>query len=381
MIVSCLQENFQRGLAHVARAVATKSTLAVLGNMLLTTDRGQLKLVATNLEIAISCWIGCQIDEEGALTVPARLLTEFVASLPNDKVVLQVDRRNQSLQIRSARAKATIKGIDAEDFPVIPSVDGQAPTARIEPELLREMIGQIIFAAATDDTRPVLTGAQLRFEGNRLTMAAADGFRLSVRSAELEAPAADELSIIVPARALADLARTVADQPGPVEITVTAARNQVLFRAGNIDFVSRLIDGPFPDYGRIIPKSYSTRTVVDAQEFLAAARRASFFARDNASIVRLAVTPGVSDLTPGSLSIAATAADVGDNDSELDATVEGEASQIAFNVRYLSEVLGVVKASQVALETQSANQPGLFRPVGDQDFLHVIMPMHLGGTR
>ena len=158
-----LQENLQRGLAHVARAVATKSTLPVLGNILLATDRGQLKLAATNLEIAITCWIGCQIEGEGAITVPARLLTDFVGIL-NDRVTLQVDARTQALSIRCARAKATIKGVDAEDFPIIPTVDDHTPSARLEPELLREVISQVVFAAATDDSRPVLAGVQVRIE-------------------------------------------------------------------------------------------------------------------------------------------------------------------------------------------------------------------------
>lgn len=377
MNISCLQQNLQRGLTHVARAVATKSTLPVLDNILLATDRGQLKLAATNLEVAVTCWIGCQIEEEGALTVPARLLTDFIGSLPNDKVSLQVDPRSQALLVRCARAKATIKGIDAEDFPIIPSVDGQQPTARIDPELLREMIGQVAFAAATDDSRPVLAGVHLRLESSRLTLAAADGFRLAVRSGELASPASEEVSIIVPARAMAELSRTVTDQTEPVEMTVTANRNQVLFRCGNIDFVSRLIDGSFPDYGMIIPKEYATRTVVDTQELLSATKRASYFARDNAGIVRLRLAPGASDLEPGSLTISADAAERGDNASELDATIDGTEGRIAFNVRYLSDVLAVIKAGKVALETQTPSSPGVLRPVGEQDYTHVIMPMHL----
>ena len=377
MNVSCLQENLQRALAHVARAVATKSTLPVLGNILLATDRGQLKLAATNLEIAVTCWIGCQIEDEGSITVPARLLTDFVASLPNDKVTLAVDRRTQSLQVRCARAKATIRGIDAEDFPIIPTVEDRQPTACVAPDLLREMIGQVVFAAAADDSRPVLAGSQMRFEGDRLTMAAADGFRLSVRSAELTEPVAETVNIIVPARALNELSRALGDQSDPIEITVTPNRNQVLFRAGNIDFVSRLIDGAFPDYHQIIPKECTTRTIVDTHELLGATRRASFFARDNSDIVKISISPGESDLAVGSLTISANAAEVGDNTSEVDASIDGPAAQIAFNVRYLNEALGVLKSGQVALETQTPSSPGVLRLVGSTEFTHVIMPMHL----
>jgi DNA polymerase-3 subunit beta len=292
-------------------------------------------------------------------------------------VTLQVDARTQALHIRCARAKATIKGVDAEDFPIIPTVDDHTPAARLEPELLREVISQVVFAAATDDSRPVLAGVQVRIEGARLTMAAADGFRLSVRNADLSEPAGGEVNIIVPARALNELARTVADQPGPVEITVTPTRNQALFRAGNIDFVSRLIDGAFPDYRQIIPKEYATRTVMDTQEFLSATKRASYFARDNADIIKLTLSPSNGDLKPANVTIAANAAEVGDNASELDASIEGEPGQIAFNVRYLGDVLTVVKSGQVALETQTPSSPGVVRPVGNLDFTHVIMPMHL----
>ena len=193
MNVSCLQENLQRGLAHVARAVATKSTLPVLGNILLATDRGQLKLAATNLEIAITCWVGCQIEEEGAITVPARLLDRFRR---------QPAQRSRHAPGRPPHAGAPValrprqgddQGHRRRGFPDHPDRRRYTPTARIEPELLREVISQVVFAAATDDSRPVLTGVQVQIEGSRLTMAAADGFRLSVRAADLAEPAPTEV--------------------------------------------------------------------------------------------------------------------------------------------------------------------------------------------
>ena len=377
MDVSCLQENLQRGLAHVARAVATKSTLPVLGNILLATDRGQLKLAATNLEIAITCWIGCQIEGEGAITVPARLLTDFVGSLPNDRVTLQVDARTQALQYPLRARQGDDQGRRRRGLPDHP--DRRRPHALRAPRAGVAARGHQPGRLRRRHRRQP-AGARRRagrIEGSRLTMAAADGFRLSVRNADLSEPATGEVNIIVPARALNELARTVADQPGPVEITVTPTRNQALFRAGNIDFVSRLIDGAFPDYRQIIPKEYATRTVMDTQEFLSATKRASYFARDNADIIKLTLAPSNGDLKPANVTIAANAAEVGDNASELDASIEGEPGQIAFNVRYLGDVLTVVKSSQVALETQSPSSPGVVRAVGNLDFTHVIMPMHL----
>jgi DNA polymerase III subunit beta len=374
--ITVMQEQLQKGLGHVSRAVATKTSLPVLGNILLATDRGQLKLAATNLEIGITCWIDCAIDEEGAVTVPARLLTDFVGNLPNEAVKLELDRRTLALNVRAARSKATVRGIDAEDFPAIPSVEGK-PTALIAPDVLREAISQVAFAAAVDESRPVLAGVQLRFAGNQLTLSAADGFRMAVRLAELAGPATEDVAIIVPAKALNELSRALSDATEPVEIVVTRGRNQLLCRTGNIEFLSRLIDGSFPDWKQIVPSSYSTRTVLNRDQLLGAAKLASYFARDNNDVVKLSIKPGNGEYAPGSLTISANAAEVGDNTSDIDAAVEGPEGQIAFNVRYLNDVLGSLKTPQVALEMQNSASAGVIRPVGNSDSTHVIMPMHL----
>lgn len=376
MKITVMQEHLQKGLGHVSRAVATKTSLPVLGNILLATDGGQLKLAATNLEVGITCWVDCAVEEEGSVTVPARLLTDFVGNLPNDAVKLELDRRSLALHVRAGRSKATIKGIDAEDFPAIPTVEG-APTATIAPEVLREMIGQVAFAAAADESRPVLAGVHLRFEGDRLTLSAADGFRMAVRTGELSGPAGEDVAIIVPARALNELSRAIGDAEGTVEITVTRNRNQILCRAGQVEFLSRLIDGAFPDWRQIVPTGYNTRTVLQREQFLGAARLASYFARDNNDVVKLSIKPGDGEYAPGSLILSANAAEVGDNTSEIDAAVEGPEGQIAFNVRYLNEVLSTLRTPQIALEMQGSNSAGVLKPVGNTDCTHVIMPMHL----
>lgn len=376
MKISLMQEALQKGLAHVSRAVATRTSLPVLGNVLLATDRGRLKLAATNLEIGITYWVECQIEEEGQITVPARLLADFVGNLPNEPVKLEVDSRTLGLRVSSARSKATVKGIDAEDFPAIPSVEG-TPTASVSPELLREMIAQTAFAAATDESRPVLAGVLVRFEGQRLTLSAADGFRMAVRHGDLAAAAAEDVSVIVPARALNELARTMGDQEETIEVTVTANRNQLVCRAGNIEFLSRLIDGNFPDWRQILPSGYTTRAVVSREELQRAARLAAYFARDNNDIVKLSFEPGSGEYELGSLTVSANAAEVGENATELDASVEGPANQIAFNVKYVNDVLSALRATQVAVEMQGPNNAGVLRPVGPDESTHVIMPMHL----
>ena len=375
MKVSCLQENLAKGLSIVGRAVATRSTLPVLSNIMLSTDQSRLKLSATNLEISINCWIGAKVEEEGAITVPARLLSDFVNSLPPERIDMELIVRTQTLNLKCARFEANIKGIDAQEFPLIPSITGDYQVS-LEPEILREMISQVTLAAATDESRPILTGVLTKFEEKSLTLAAADGFRLSVRTAELAEPVPEPLSVIIPARALQELSRIASEEEEPITLIIASDRNQALFKASSVELISQLIEGTFPDYRQIIPKSYTTRTVVNTNEFLKAIKVAFFFARDVANLVRIQVVPG-GELTPGQVTIMATSAELGDNVGEIDAVVEGEELEIAFNARYLIDVLGVIGSAEVALETTTPTSPAVIKPVGVENFTHIIMPMHI----
>lgn len=376
MKVTCLQENLARGLSIVARAVAPRSTLPVLGNVLVATDNGRLRLSATNLEMGISYWIGAKIEEEGSTTVPARTFVDLVNTLPNDTVAMELTIRNQTLNVRCGAFNNDIKCIDSQDFPPLPPSDLDDGLA-LDAEDLRAMIHQVTFAASMDDARPVLTGVLVEVEDKALTMAAADGFRLSVRSAQLGSSAPGQISAIIPARALSELARVLGANDETVTMSLPPNRGQVIFRAKDVELVSQLIDGTFPDYRSIIPNSFSSRSVLSTNAFLKACKAADIFAREAAHSARLRITPG-SDLEPGTVEISATAAETGSNETTVDATIEGDAVEIAFNVRFLVDVLGAVDTPNVALETSSASSPGVVRPVGRDDFLHVIMPMHLG---
>jgi DNA polymerase III subunit beta len=378
--LSCKQEELQRALSHVSRAVSRKSTLPVLANVLLSAEGDRLKLAATNLEVAVTAWIDASVDAEGITTVRADLLTDFISSLPSGTVEFDLEQSTQSLALTCARSKAHIKGISAEDFPALPTIEGGSVTARVDPSVLREMIGQVAFAAATDDSRPVLAGVLTEFKEGRLTLAAADGFRLSVRSADLSEPVADDLSIVVPARSLQELARIIADREDPVELWVTPNQSQLLARVESIEFLTRLIDGHFPDFRQIIPQQYSTRAVLSREEFLAASRRARLFAQSNNDIVRIQMTPSEDELDTGVARISAQAAETGDNEDDIEASIEGDEAQIAFNSRYLTDVLSVMRGAEVAVETTSPNAAGVIRPVGDDEFTHVIMPMVIGNS-
>lgn len=378
MKISCLQENLAKGLATVGRAVATRSTLPVLSNILMETDKGRLRLAATNLEIGISCWIGARVEEEGRTTVPARLLTEFVNSLPSGQIDMELIERTQTLNLKCARYEANIKGIDPAEFPDVPTAEslGEQNGLVLQTDVFRRMIERVVFAAATDESRPILTGVLAQFYQGGLTLAAADGFRLSVTSADVGAELDQTAKIIIPARALAELNRISGDQEEPIRLIITPTRNQILFHLTHTDLVAQLIEGNFPDYKQIIPKTYNTRAVVNTQELLKAVKVAFLFARDAANIIRFQILPGT-ELSPGQIIVAATSAEFGDNVSELDAGVTGDKIEIAFNARYLIDVLSVVGAPEVALETSTPSSPGVVRPVGGDDFVCVIMPMHI----
>jgi len=373
MKLSCLQENLNRGLSVVGRAVATRATLPITNNVLLATDQSRLKLVATNLEMAISCWIGAKVEEEGAITVPARLLTEFISSLPNEKVDISLSPRTKTLELKCARFEARVSGVDAKDFPPIPKIE-EGITTKVEVDSLRQGISQVVFAAASEESRPVLTGVDAQFEGDLLTLAAADGFRLAVYKLPIAVPIGEKSEVIIPARTLAELNRLMADQEEAVEITINPNKSQALFHLKNVELVSQLVQGTFPNYAQLIPQSYTTRTVVDVAEFLRATKTASIFARDGSGIVRLVIAPG-GELTPGKMTISARSEEIGDDVGEIDAIVEGEEAKIAFNGKYLTDVLGVLGESQVALETTNPSSPGVIRPVGVDNYIHVVMPM------
>lgn len=384
MQASCLQENLSRGLSVVGRAVATRPTLPVLSHVLLSTDQSQIKLAATDLELFIVCWIGAKVQEEGSVTLPARLFIDLINSLPAERVDLELD--NQTVHLTCARNEADINGIDAEEFPLIPNSDVEQRIL-LDPDLLRQMISQVVFAAATDEARPILTGVLARFEEETVTMAAADGFRLSVRQAQLGEPVPQPMSIVIPAQALNELARISTDEEEPIGLFITPARSQVLFHlqgdAGankgaifGIDLVSQLIEGNFVNYRQIIPTSHNTRTILNTEEFLKACKTANIFARNEANVIHLEIEPG-QDANSGRVKMTATSAEMGDSVGELDANVEGDPITIAFNVRFLIDVLSVVDSAQVVLETSNAGRPGVLRPLGSEDFVHVIMPMHI----
>lgn len=376
MKASVTQQQLAHGLSTVSRAVSPRSTLPVLANVLVATDEGRLRFSATNLELGITCWVPAQVEEEGAITVPARTFSDLIGALPSDRVQLSVNTRTQTLNVRSGTSNTDIKGIDAQEFPPMPVPD-LSDGIEFKVSDFKEMVQQVAFAASTDEARPVLQGVMMSVTEADVTLAATDGFRISVRKSPLSAPLGRSLSIIVPARALTELSRIASDPEACITMHVPQGRGQVIFHLKEAELVSQLIEGNFPDYKAIIPRSLKTHTVLSTASFLNACRQAEIIAREGNNVVRLNIQPQGNDM-PGVVEISATSEETGTNEVKVDANIDGPALLIAFNVRYLREVLDVIKSPSVALETNANNTPAVIKPIGDEDFTHVIMPMHLG---
>jgi DNA polymerase-3 subunit beta len=335
-----------------------------------------LRLSATNLELGITCWIGAKIEEEGSTTVPARTFTDLVSTLPPDRVNMELSIRTQTMNVRCGSSNTDLKCIDAQEFPPmpVPDLDGGI---QLNVADLKEMIQQVVFAASNDEARPILTGVLLTVEDNQITMAAADGFRLSVRKAELPSPVEQSIKAVIPSRALSELSRISTDSKEVITMVLPPRSGRVIFRTKETELISQLIEGSFPDYQQIIPQGHQTRTVLSTPSFLKACKQAEIFAREGSLIARVSITPG-GELQPGTVEISGQSEETGSNQTIVDASIEGPPLLIAFNVRFLREVLDVIKTPNIALETTVDTSPGVVRPVGDSNFLHVIMPMHLG---
>ena len=372
MRLSCLQENLARGLSVVGRAVATRSTLPITQNVLLSTEQSMLKISATDLNMAMTTWIGAQVEEEGAITVPARLLSDFVNSLPPERIDIESSSQPFGLNIKCVSIESNISGTPADDFPPIPAVEGGL-AAKIEPDVLRDAINRVAFAAATEDSRPVLTGVKTEINGDDFKFAAADGFRLAVYSGKLADPPSEDIEFLIPARVLNEISRLLGTQQTAVEFMVTPSSNQALFRVEDVEIVSSLIAGNFPNYNQLIPQSYTTRVVLDSDDFLRATRTAAIFARDGSGIIRLQMWSGEED-AQGRLTVSSRAEEVGDNEGQLGAAVEGDDAKIAFNSKYLTDVLDVLNG-EVAIEVSSPSSPGVLKPINSDDYVHVVMPM------
>ena len=383
MKLALQQEQLNHALAQVSRAVPSKSVLPILGNVLLSTDEGRLRLSATNLTIAITVWSAAHIEQDGSVLVPAGLLADLVAGLPNDRVAIEVNRENQVVTVACGRFSTQINGAMADEFPtVLVSPPEREAEVSFTAATLKEAIHQVVCAAATTDTRPVLAGVCLRLHEQTATLTAADGFRLARKQIALPTSIPTPQEVIIPAPALRELGGMLGNTTEDVSMHLVAAANgvtgatQVVMATSRFMLTTRLIDGQYPQVERILPKGCTTRAILDVRELNRAVKLAGLIAKVSQYAIRLSVTAGEASQS-GTVMLSANAAGIGANTGAAEGEISGESGQIALNVAYLSEALAVIGTPQVAFEMAQAQAPGVLRPVGQNGYIHMIMPMTL----
>jgi DNA polymerase III subunit beta len=364
--VTCAKDELAQALSLVGRAVSTRATVQVLGGVLLRASDGQLHLSATDMELSLRLSVAAQVEGDGAVVVPGRLLVDLARLLPESEVILEHRPEHGVLEITCGPASYKLNTYSAEDFPKLPEVEG-TQTFAVDSSAFLETVSRVARAASRDESRPVLTGVLVRFEGGKLIMAATDSYRMSVKETELAGDTASELEAIVPARALTELSR-IAQDSGELQIGVQ--ENHVVFGAGDVWLTTRRIDGQFPNYKQLLPETFEHEVVLPREEFLEVVRRASVMAQRN-SPLRLR-------FAEGEVTVSAQTQDVGEAKESLPVPFTGDPLEIGFNPDFLRDGLESVEGDEVALRLISPLRPGLLHSDAE-DFSYLIMPIRLAG--
>ncbi|MDB5178126.1 MAG: Beta sliding clamp [Patescibacteria group bacterium] len=367
MKLSLTQENLSRALGSVGRVVSSRSSLPVLSNVLLATDGNRLRLSATNLEIGINYWIGSKVESQGSLTVPARLFSEFVSNLPHGAIELAAT--DNVLTVKSPHYESKINGIAADEFPLIPTISND-PVLTLDAGIMKEALVQVVIAASADEARPVLAGVYLYTEDNTLFLVATDSYRLAEKRIELPGDAPQAFSAIIPARTMQELVRLLGEAEGDVEVYLD--EGQVMFRIADVELVSRLIEGQFPNYRQIIPENAETSFDIETAEFSRITKVASLFARESAGSIKVDIR------AEGEVSVVSSDSEVGGNTSKAECEVSGDDGEISLNARYLTDALGVMKSPVVTFAISGKLNPCVLSPAGENasdDYIHIVMPL------
>jgi DNA polymerase-3 subunit beta len=371
METQILQEKLSKALSTASRFTSTRAQLPVLGNILLVAKKNKLLVSATNLEISISISVGAQTKKEGEITVPSRVITDLIGNLP--KGVVGLNSQKEQLIISAENFSSSVLAMHSNDFPSVPQ-KASKDVLRFPKELFVEGLSQVLFAASSDETRPVLTGVLFIFKRNKMVMVATDGFRLSQKRLSLKGIEKSE-KVILPKTALTELLR-LSGNSETVAFSLKKKDNQVVFGVDGIVLATRVLEGEFPDFEKIIPKESSCKVNVDKEELLRAVKLASVFARDSANVVKLTIKKA-------SLEISAESQQAGQQKTQVDAKVEGDnfknSFEIAFNYRFLEDFLNSIKGDEVFLGFSSPDAPGIFRDSQDKDYIHLIMPVKTQG--
>jgi DNA polymerase-3 subunit beta len=362
MKVAIKQERLAHALVLVGRVASSRAALPVLANVLLKADKNKLTLTTTNLEIAISQTLSGKIEKPGAITIPARLLNDYISSLPGESVELEAD--SNKLKIKSDKYQSTINGMAAEEFPELPSIN-KGSEFSIDGQELKTAIQQTIFAASGDETRPILTGGFIHTHNNQIWLVSTDSYRLAQK--QLPTKPDKEFQLIAPASALGDMVRIIGDESGTIKVAYD--ESQIQFKFGDSILITRQIDGQFPDYRQLIPKDSEVKITVNKTEFTNITKVASLFARESAGSVTLEV-----DEKQQQVSITSVASQVGENTSVTSAKAEGS-GKVTLNSRYLLDVLNVIEGEDIEFRFSGKVSPCVLTSVSHQDYTHIIMPL------
>ena len=372
MKFSILQENLNKGLNTTNRFIASKAQLPILNNILIKTDQGRIKLSATNLEIGINLWLGAKIQKEGEICVPAKILTEYITSLPPQKINLE--NKKNLLEVNSDSYNANFVSLPSVEFPIIPTLKNK-PEISLSLKDLSKSISQVAFASTQDEGRPVLTGVLIKTTKDGLILVATDGYRLSLKEIK-GIKGLEKLSkhkeILIPSRALIEVGKIIGEnkEDNDLGMSISKENNQVIFSTPNVEVISRLIEGKFPDFERIIPNKNTTKITIDTESFFQAVKSASIFARESSNIIQF-------EINNSQMEIISNSPQVGENKIKLEVKTEGKGGKIAFNSRYLLDLLNNLNSELLTFEMSSSLNPGVFKPADDKSYLHIIMPIRV----
>lgn len=364
----CAQADLEEALNIVNKAITPNTTLPVLNNILLKAEGKNLYFSATNLEIAIQHSIPADIRSEGSITVPAKLITSYISLLKDEKIEATLGEGN-TLTLSSTSSQTKIKGIASEEFPVIPKVPKEN-TLKVSVKDLNSAILQTVFAASSNTSRPVLSGVLFDLDRETLKIVATDSYRLAERRITLKEKTSISLQSVIPSRTITELGK-ILSKAREEELEINLTKNQVLFTIGSIELTSRLIEGKFPDYEKIIPKSTKTKVTVSTEDLTLVIKRVSLFARENNNSIKVAAT------NDGKLIVSTEETKIGEEKAEVNVTMEGENNKIALNAQYLLDVLNFVQSDKILLEIEDKLAPAVIRPSANKDYVYIIMPLKI----
>lgn len=366
MKISCTQENLNKGISSVSKIVGTRSTLPILSHILLSTSKGRLKLAGTDLEIAIITYIGAKIESEGTITLPARLLSEFVGANKDKIINLELD--GTKVKASSDHVTAHLNGLDASDFPLIPEIKSNQ-SITLSAKDFKEAINQVVFASSLDDSRPILTGVLIKVKGSQMIVAATDSYRLAEMKIKLDTESKEELAVVVPSKTMLEVGRLI--ESTTKEISISIDQNQIGFNFDSIEVISRVLEGSFPDYEQIVPKTKSTTVTLSSNELQGALKLGISFARDSANNIKIKV------IGENKIEVVATSSQSGDTITQVDSKNNGDDLEISFNAKFLIDVLNNCQSSEVKIDFNGNLAAAIIYPTNNKNYRALVMPLRL----